>query len=167
MLASSENVKGFISLSGAGNSIDVVVMEQLKNMGVQQSMLDKAQKTFDILKTEKIDTNFSIHLANIFNLEIQPFMMSWMKHSPTQIISKLQMPILIINGDKDIQVSVDEAQLLKEAKKDSKYVIIKNMNHVLKTIETKNAQENAKLYNMPHKKNNPNLVKVISSFIQQ
>ncbi len=167
MLASKENVTGFISLSGAGNSIDTVIMKQLKGMGVQQSMLDEAQKTFDILKIGEIDKDFSPYLANIFNLEVQPFMMSWIKYTPTKVLSQLNIPTLIINGDKDLQVSVAEATLLKEAKKDFQFSIIKNMNHVLKTVETDNKQENMKTYNMQELKNNPALIKAILKFLKK
>ena len=166
MLASQKNVTGFISLAGAGSSIDTVIMNQLKAMGVQQSMLDKAQKTFDILKTGEIDKEFDPNLANIFNLEVQPFMMSWIKYKPTQVIANLNIPALIVNGDKDLQVSVDEAQLLKEAKKDNPLSLIKNMNHVLKTVETDSTQENAKTYNMQELKNNSQLLPVLLKFIK-
>ena len=167
MLAAQKNVTGFISLAGAGNSIDAVIMDQLKNMGVQQSMLDEAQKTFKILKNGEIDKKFSPHLANIFNLDIQPFMMSWIKFSPTQELANLNIPILIINGDRDLQVSVAEATLLKEAKKDSQLAIIKNMNHVLKTVEIDNTQDNMKTYNMQDLKNNPELLNVILKFLKK
>jgi len=167
MLASDNDIAGVISLSGAGNSIDAVIMDQLKGMGVQKSMLDKAQKTFNILKEGKIDKDFSPHLANIFNLEVQPFMMSWIKYDPKKVLASLNIPTLIINGDRDIQVSVDEAKQLKEAKKDSQFAIIKNMNHVLKTVETDSKQENMKTYNMQNLKNNPELLKVILHFIKK
>ena len=43
----------------------------------------------------------------------------------------LEIPVLIVNGTKDLQVSVMEAQLLKDHKADAELVIIKNMNHLL------------------------------------
>ena len=167
MLACSEKVSGMISLSGLARTIDVMIMDQLKGMGVQKSMLDEAQKSFNILKEGKIDKNFNVNLANIFNLEVQPFMMNWMQYNPREVIAKLEIPTLIINGDKDIQVPITEGESLKEHNENAKLVIIKNMNHVLKTIESDNAQENMKLYNMPEVKNTSELITSILDFIKK
>lgn len=167
MLASRENVRGFISIGGLGNSADIMIMDQLKGMNVQESMLQDAQKTFNILKEGKIDKDFNINLANFFSLEVQPFMISWIKHNPNNIIANLKIPTLLINGDKDIQVPNSEAKLLKEHKKDAELLIIKNMNHVFKTIESNNQQENMKLYNMPQVKNTPELITSIITFIKK
>jgi fermentation-respiration switch protein FrsA (DUF1100 family) len=43
-------------------------------------------------------------------------MISWIKLNPQIEIAKLQIPILIINGDKDLQIQVADAQLLQKAK---------------------------------------------------
>lgn len=165
MLAASNYVNGFISISGPGKSIDQVILEQIGMMGAND-LVESAQKTFDILKTGKTDKKFNPGLANIFNLDVQPFIRSWMIYSPTEEIGKLSIPTLIINGDNDIQVTPKDAELLKESKKDAELLIVKNMNHVLKTVESKDAQENAKTYNMPQLKNAPELSKAISNFIK-
>jgi thymidine kinase len=47
-------------------------------------------------------------------------------------IAKLKVPVLIVNGDKDIQVQISEAEHLHEAQPNAEYVIIQNMNHILK-----------------------------------
>lgn len=167
MLASEKDITGFISLAGPGRPIDEVIMEQLTAMFVPKEMLDSAQKTIDIMKTGKTDKNFPPSLANMFNLGVQPFMISWMKYSPTEEIKKLEIPTLIINGTKDLQVKVSEAALLKEANPKASYEIIENMNHVLKTIESDDTQENAKTYNMPQLKNTEGLAQKIIDFIKQ
>jgi fermentation-respiration switch protein FrsA (DUF1100 family) len=69
-----------------------------------------------------------------------------MKYKPQEEISKLQVPVMIINGDNDLQVSVTEAALLQKAKLGAKFLIIPKMNHVLKKIEG-DALENQKAYN--------------------
>ncbi|MGB0896257.1 MAG: alpha/beta hydrolase family protein [Flavobacteriaceae bacterium] len=165
MLAATEHVNGFVSISGPGKSIDQVILEQIGMMGATD-LVESAKTTFDILKIGKTDKNFNPGLANIFNLDVQPFIRSWMRYSPTEELKKLTIPTLIINGDNDIQVTPNDAKLLVEAKPDAELVIIKNMNHVLKTVESKDAQENAKTYNMPQLKNAPELAQAISEFIK-
>lgn len=165
MLAATENVDGFISIAGPGKPIDEVILEQIGMMGAND-LVESAKKTFDIMKTGNIDKNFNPGLANIFNLDVQPFIMNWISYSPTKELAKLNIPTLIINGTNDIQVSIAEAELLKKAKDDAKLVIIENMNHVLKTVASKDPQENTKSYNMPLLKNSPELVEKIISFIK-
>lgn len=165
MLATTEHVNGYISIAGPGKSIDQIILEQIGMMGADD-LVESAKKTFAILESGKTDKNFNPGLANIFNLDVQPFIRSWMKYSPTDELAKLTIPTLIINGDNDIQVNPKEADLLKKAKPDAKLIIIKNMNHVLKNVESKDAQENAKTYNMPQLKNTPELAKAINDFIK-
>lgn len=167
MLASHEDVAGFISIAGAGRTIDEVIMEQLAMMLVPKEMMEKAQKTIDIMKTGKTDKDFPPALANVFNLPLQPFMINWMQYSPTEEIKKLTIPTLIINGTKDFQVSANEAALLKKAQPSAEYEIIENMNHALKTIESDDKQENAKTYNMPQLKNTEGLAQIIIDFIKK
>ena len=66
-----------------------------------------------------------------------------MQYNPAKIIANTPLPILIINGDKDLQVDVKEAQLLNSAAQNSKLIIIEHMNHVLVKIDGDDL-ENAK-----------------------
>lgn len=165
ILASNEHVTGLVSIAGPGKSIDQIIIDQIGQMGADD-LVESAKQTFDILKSGKIDKKFNPGLANIFNLDVQPFIRSWMKYSPTEELAKLTIPTLLINGDNDIQVSPEDLELLKKAKEDSEVTLIKNMNHVLKTVESKDVQENAKTYNMPQLKNAPELAKKIREFIK-
>jgi fermentation-respiration switch protein FrsA (DUF1100 family) len=93
-------------------------------------------------------------------------MLSWMQYDPQKEISKLDIPVLIINGDKDIQVQVSEAEKLKTAKQDAYYKIISNMNHIFKEIKG-GMIENQKSYNDESIPVMPELIDVISTFILQ
>ena len=53
------------------------------------------------------------------------------------------MPVLLLQGTTDIQVSVDEAKALKAAKPDAELVLIEGMNHVLKRAPADRAQNMA------------------------
>ena len=165
MLAATENVNGFISIAGQGKRFDQIILEQIGMMGAND-LVESAKKTFDIMKTGKVDKNFNPGLANIFNLDVQPFIMNWISYSPTEELAKLNIPILIINGTNDIQVSAVEAELLKKANDNAKLVLIENMNHVFKIVTSKDTQENTKTYNMPLLKNTPELVEKIITFIK-
>ena len=83
----------------------------------------------------------------------------------TEVIKTIDIPILIINGTKDFQVSEEEAKLLANANTNSEFIVIENMNHVLFTIEGDNL-ENSKSYNESFREINSELTKTILSFIK-
>ena len=164
MLAAKEGADGFISVAGAGKSIDEVIIDQIENTAPMFSQDTK--RVISILKKGKTTTDFPIALASIFNLEVQPFMMSWMTYNPQKEIRTLNIPSLIINGTKDLQVSIDEAKLLKKANPVSTLNFIENMNHVLVPIQG-DTLENSKSYNESQRKISENLIDVIIDFISK
>lgn len=162
MLAAQQGATGFVSLSGAGQEISEVITEQITKTAPM--FTEDTKRVFDILKTGQTTTDYPPALFSIFNPEIQHFIMNWMQYNPSEEIKKLNIPILIVNGTKDLQVSVEEAQLLKDAAPDSQLTIIENMNHVLFTIDGDDL-ENSKSYNEPYRKVNQVLIDTVSNFI--
>jgi esterase/lipase len=163
LLAAKDRADGFISLAGAGQSIDEVITEQV--IKTAPMFKDDTIRVFDALKEGKTTTDYPIALSSIFNKDVQPFIANWMKYKPQDEINKLDMPILIINGTKDLQVSEAEAKLLHESAKSSTIKIIENMNHVLVTIEGDDL-ENSKSYNEPGRKLADGLITTLLEFMK-
>ena len=164
MIAGKDKIDGFVSLAGAGQPIDEVITEQVNKTAPM--FTEDTKRVFGILKEGNTTDDFPVALASIFNKQIQPFMMSWMKYNPQEEIAKLDMPILIINGTKDLQVSVAEAELLHKAAPKSELNIIEKMNHVLFTIEGDDL-ENSKSYNEAFRPINDELISTIVKFIRK
>ncbi|MBL4663455.1 MAG: alpha/beta hydrolase [Flavobacteriaceae bacterium] len=162
MVAAQNGVDGFVSLAGAGQTIDNVIVDQLEQQA--PGLKDNARQAFDDMRTNGFAIDYSPGLASIFRKQIQPFMLTWMKYDPKSEINKLDIPILIINGDRDLQVQVSEAQKLKVAKSDAQLNIIPGMNHILKEI-TGDDIENSKSYNEPKHPVMPELIDLIGAFI--
>ena len=164
MLAAQEQVSGFISLAGAGQSIDAVVIDQVQKTAPM--FTEDTKRAFGILRSGNTTTDYPPALASIFDSSVQKFMMSWMKYDPAVVITTLDIPVLIINGTKDLQVATAEADLLHKANENSELKLIEKMNHVLFIIEG-DAQENAKSYNDHNGKISEELVKDIVDFIKK
>lgn len=163
MLAAKGKADGFISLAGAGQNIGNVLVEQVTKMAPKLG--EETQRIVDILKAGKPTTDYPVALASLFGPQIQKFMINWMQYNPTEILKTLQMPILLINGTKDLQVSVNEAKLLKAANEKSQLTIIENMNHVLFEIGG-NDLENSKSYNESFRPISSQLISRIIAFIK-
>lgn len=164
LLSIKEGVSGFISLSGAGRTIDMVIEDQISKTAPM--LLEDTKKIFKILRSGKITEDFPLPLYSIFNIEIQPFMISWMQYDPKKIIAKIPIPSLIINGDNDLQVDEKEAKLLYNSAQNSEILIVKNMNHVLVEIEGDDIK-NVKSYNNPDLKISELVIEKIAEFIER
>ena len=164
LLSIKEGVSGFISLSGAGRTIDMVIEDQISKTAPM--LLEDTKNIFKILRSGKITEDFPLPLYSLFNIEIQPFMISWMQYDPKKIIAKIPIPSLIINGDSDLQVDEKEAKLLYNSAQNSEILIVKNMNHVLVEIEG-DELKNVKSYNNPDLKISELVIEKMVEFIER
>ena len=136
MIACSQSGKanGFISLCGAGRPIDEVLLEQLLRQS--KSVHDKMCSILDEWKQGKTVENVPQELLTLARPSVQPYMISWLKYDPRVEVKKLTIPVLIVQGTTDIQVSLADADHLAEANPKAKKTMIKNMDHLLKTNTT-------------------------------
>ena len=163
MVAANGNADAYISIAGAGRPIDEVLLEQI---GKQAPFLkEEVEKNLATLKSGNTFELKNQMLASLFRASVQPYMISWIKYHPQNEIKKLQIPSLLINGDKDIQVSVQDAQLLQQAKPDAQLQIIPNMNHIFKAIKGDDT-ENKASYTNPELPICTELTSIITTFIR-
>lgn len=165
MLAAPHGADAFISLAGPGRPADDVLIEQLTRTKPEQK--EALRQCIDALKANgKWTCDVVIPgMESVFRPNVLPYLCSWFVFNPAKIIRELQIPVLIINGDKDLQVPVEDAALLKAAKPDAVYAIIPNMNHVLKN--TPDEQANRQSYSDGKLPIEPQLTEVIMDFIKK
>ena len=163
MLAAQERkVSKFISLCGTGRTIDLVLTEQIAKQSPQFS--EEIQKLLKMLKNGEEVKEFSPELAGLFRADVQPYLISWLKLDPKVELGKINIPILIIHGSTDIQVTAEDAKIQKEGNSAATLKIIEGMNHVLKTA-TADKNENMKTYYNPKIPLHRELVSVFIEFI--
>lgn len=163
MVASqNENVDKFVSIAGAGQSADKILREQLKAQ--PPFVLEQSTPIIDELVNGNTVQNVPQMLNPLFRPSVQPYMISWFKYDPQLEITKLKKPVLIVQGTTDIQVSVDDAKKLQSANPSSEMVLIEGMNHIFKNVEI-DRMKNIQTYNQPDLPLNPELVEIISNFI--
>lgn len=158
-----ENVAKYISIAGAGETIDKTLVRQITAQSAEFGKLTesylKELKETGVIK--EVDPN----LMSLFAKPNQPFLNSWVELNPLEEIKKVTIPTLIINGDKDFQVQITDAENLKKAKSDAKLVIVKNMNHVLKNIEKE--EDNMKSYMSADFNISNQLIQTVVEFVKK
>ncbi|TMM28989.1 alpha/beta hydrolase [Polaribacter aestuariivivens] len=158
-----ENVDKYISIAGTGEAVDKTIVKQIgKN---NPTLAKAAQEQFDSLRINGKISVVNPFLISVFAKPNQPFLLSWMQLNPIEEIKKIEIPTLIINGDKDLQVSIEDAKRLNEANKKAELVIIENMNHVLKNIE--NDEDNMKSYYSAAYPISKKLIETIVQFVKK
>jgi len=121
----------FVSLEGAGRPASVVLDEQLKH-ALPPALDKKAEAVVAQLEQGKTVADPPPELAGLFRPSVQPFVISYMKYDPAKEIAKLSLPVTIVQGTADEQVTMDDANALKAADPSAKLVVIAGMNHLLK-----------------------------------
>ncbi len=165
MLAARGNADAFISLAGAGEPIDNIIVQQINKQA--PPLAENARKAFDEMKENGRTSSYNPMLESIFRPEIQAYMLSWMNHNPSEEIALLEIPVLIIGGTADIQVEEKEAEILKSSAKNAQLSLIDNMNHIFRKIESRDQLVNTKSYNEPNQPLHPEIVPVITEFIKE
>lgn len=171
MIASENNsiVKKYISIAGMGTPFDVILKEQMeKQLSEQpQAVKDTIFSYIDKLKKGETISNVPPALNALFRPSVQPYMISIMKYDPQVEIAKLTIPVLILQGTTDIQVTVEHADILSAATPKAKKVVITNMNHILKDCKSNDMQEQVQTYNNLNIPLNKEIGKVIIDFIKE
>lgn len=163
MIASQiNNVSKFISIAGAGQPADKIIREQLKSQPM--SITIPANALLDKLVKGETIADVPLVLNSLFRPSVQPYMISWIKYDPQKEISKLKIPVLIVQGTTDIQVSTDDANRLSKALPKAILVIIDGMNHIMKPAPA-DRQMNIQTYTQPDLALKKELVSTIVSFI--
>lgn len=145
-----EQADVFVSLAGAGRPIDVILKEQLAvQLKGKKKLLRAVDEGLSKLKKGELVEDAPVELFGLFRPSVQPYIMSWMKYDPAVEISKLKIPIVIIQGSTDLQVKEEDARLLFAAHRlDSRLIIIEDMNHVLK-LAPSDREKNIETYSNP------------------
>lgn len=160
--ATEINVDGFISIAGAGYSAYDTLIRQLSTQ--PKEITEVTTPMLEQLKEGNLIENVPQELYALFRPSVQPYLISWFKYDPVEVYKKIETPILILQGDNDIQVTVEDAKRLSTVE-NSRLVIIEGMNHILKDAPT-DPEENLKTYSDPNLPINEELMKEIIAFIK-
>lgn len=127
------HVHGVITIAGAGRSADVLMLEQMSRQPAFVAVA--ADSLFRQLRQGKETLDPPPYLQSLFRPSVLPYVRSWITIDPAAAFAALEIPSMVIAGAKDIQVTLEDAQLLHDAGQKSALHIFDNMNHVLKDVD--------------------------------
>lgn len=155
----------FVSIAGAGRPIQEVIVEQVKPQ-FSPELLKKTEEILEQLASGKTVASVPPELNALFRPSIQPYMISWLRYDPAKELTKLRIPLLIVQGTTDLQVTSGDAKKLTDSNPAAKLLLIEGMNHVLKTVPNERAKQ-VSSYSDPTLPVTRELVSEISSFVKE
>jgi len=163
-----QDLCGLILVAAPGRPFGEVLREQLKANPANAPLLQDAEVAIALLERgEGVDVA-AMHpaLQRLFAPVVQGFLISKMKLSPAALIGAYQGPVLVLQGGKDLQVSVEDSRRLGQANARAKVVIFTDVNHVLKTVAGNTAAANYATYADPALPLAPEVADAIAGFVQ-
>ena len=165
LAASLDNpkVKGYISVAGAGRPVYEVIEEQLAG---QPEVIRNMVKSINAsLREGKLVPDVPLGLQTLFRSSVQPYLISSYKYDPRELMGKIRIPALIIQGKNDSQVSVKDAEWLKQACPSAELNLIDGMNHVLKACDATDREKQMATYTDPALPIHKDLLILIEKFV--
>jgi len=164
--AKQAKADAFVSIAGSGRGFSELLREQLtKNLAQRPDLSKRSLQILDELVAGRMVEDVPAELAGEFRPSVQPYVISMFNYDPTKEIASLEMPVMIVQGTTDIQVSVEDAKRLAAANKNAQLSIINEMNHVMKHATTQTEQQAA--YTDPSLPLVPKLLDEMTVFLDQ
>ena len=129
---------GFVSISGPGRDLFALLRDQLKESLPVRTRV-KAESVLVELEQGRLVEEPPIELTILFRTSVQPFLISWYRHDPVAELSRLAVPVLVVQGLTDQQVALEDAEALMGARPDAHLVMVEGMNHLLKMVAADNS----------------------------
>ena len=133
-------VDGLVLLCAPAYPIDEILLAQLSAQLVPThiALLTSATKTIASLKRgERVAIeDIPQGLEPLFHPTVQPFLINCMAYDPREVIRECDIPILVITGGRDIQITSAQGALLANEARNGYHIDFANMTHVLKDSDT-------------------------------
>jgi uncharacterized protein len=161
------DICGLVLISAPGRPLGEVLRMQIRSNPANAPILGQAMSAIDSLEAGKhFDvTGMNPALLPLFAPQIQGFLINAFSYDPAKLISTISKPVLILQGERDLQVSVADAERLKQAAPQAKLVLLPNTNHVLKTVTTPDPRANGATYMDPSLPLAPGVVDAVANFV--
>ena len=164
LAAQKHPVSGIVLLAAAGRPAPALIREQLAGNDLPPETAKRAEEILSSLERGKTVGDVPHQLAALYRPSVQPYLISWFKYDPARELAKLDIPVLVVQGTRDLQARPADGDLLARSGRNTTLVTIEDMNHVLKTAPDSRAG-NMALYADPQAPLADGLADAVADFI--
>lgn len=164
-----EGVCGVILLSAAGRPIGAVLRDQLRANPANAPFLDAALRAIASLEAgQRVPAaNLPAPLQGLFRDAVQGYWIDLLKYDPAQLIAAVERPVLILQGTRDLQVSVGDAEALERAQRKATLTLLPGVNHVLRPVASDDRAANAATYADATLTIAPSVAEAVARFVKR
>ena len=163
----TEEICGLILASTAGRPLGDVFREQLLSNPANAAVLDEGLAAIAALEQgDRFDTeDMNPALLPLFRPEVQGFLIEAFSYNPAALLAAYEEPALILHGERDIQISVEDADRLSKANSKAEIILLPDTNHVLKSVTSSDRAANLATYTDPRLPLAPGIIEAIERFL--
>ena len=161
-------ITAVVSASGPGCPFDELLKKQLSQQlpASEMGLYIRAEGILAALKRGERVADIPPPLAALFHPSVQPFVISILRYDPREVIRGVEIPVLIIQGDNDLQIGTDNADALSKAQPKARKVIVPGMTHPLKKSAYSTLQgQMTTVYANPDLPLDPDFAKAVIAFV--
>ncbi|KEF33281.1 alpha/beta hydrolase [Deinococcus sp. RL] len=124
--------RAVVLLAAPGEDIGTTIRRQLgQNPANPPALVEESNRILDALARGERVAEVSPVLAPLFRPSVQPYLASSLKYDPQRLIAAQNLPTLVVQGDRDLQVRPEDARLLAAAQPAARLHLARGVNHVL------------------------------------
>lgn len=165
LAAQRHAVRGLVLIAGLGRPAVEVMREQLRAAALAPALLGDAERILTALDAGQSVNDVDPALQALFRPSVQPYLRSWFRLDPLAELAAVAVPAFVLQGNRDLQVPISEAERLASPRDGATLTIIDGMNHVLKAVPD-DRDANLASYNDPDLPLAPGLVEAIERFVE-
>jgi len=167
--AQEPDVYGLMLVATPSRPLGEVLREQLKANAQNAILLDDAFFVINELEQGRHVNVQNRHPAvqHLFYPAVQRFLIDIFSFNPVHLIARITKPVLVLQGQRDLQVTEYDARQFKAANPKATLVLLPDVNHVLKAVNSDDREENNAAYTNASLPLAAGVVEAIAQFLTQ
>ena len=163
-----DTVCGVVLAATPGRPLADLIREQFRANPANAPILKDAERIVEDLERGRVPALDRSHpaLQRLFRKSVQGFWRDLFAFRATKMLERFNGPVLVIQGNLDLQVRIKDAQRLTAAAPSARLIVLNGANHILKAVAGAGRTENLASYADPSVPLHPYLVPAIVDFIR-
>src|SRR5690606_28860038 len=95
--------RALVSVAGAGERASVLMRRQIETV-VPPDLAAPALSALSALESGQLVDDVPDELVLLFRPSVQPYLVSWFRHDPADVLARCTAPVLLVHGAVDAQV---------------------------------------------------------------
>jgi pimeloyl-ACP methyl ester carboxylesterase len=130
LAAARGGARAVVSVAGAGEKASALMRRQIQSV-LPADLLGPALQALAAMEAGQAAADVPDDLVLLFRPTVQPYLISWFRHDPAEVLAMLDMPVLLVHGQADAQVPPEHALRLQERTPSAQLRLVPGMDHLL------------------------------------